>query len=370
MFIPNRTLRSPDDDPGSAPLDTSADAGAGTSLDTSPDTAPAAAAPDTAHDSAEDAVKAALSNMAPEPATESKPAPAPPLEARSPVPGEQPPADQQQRNPLDDLTQIPRGLNGEARAKYKALGDHARQLDQQLSERAKEYETVTQRISTYESVLKDAGATPEVLSGHLSYIKAINTGDLEGALAFIESERAALARALGKPLEGVDLLADFPDLRQRVDGFELTEQDALEMAKLRRAQQQTEAQRQSQEQQQQQQYQQRQQMDAYNAKRTSALSEIKAWTEAQQSSIDWDVMEGAVVSFLQQPATQQILAQTPPENWLSIIKSHYASLQQLAARSVQAPRTGTTPLRPRGAGGTVASQASSSEDAVRQRLGY
>ena len=40
-----------------------------------------------------------------------------------------------------------------------------------------------------------AGATPEVLSGHLSYIKAINSGDLEGALAFIESERAALARA-------------------------------------------------------------------------------------------------------------------------------------------------------------------------------
>jgi hypothetical protein len=360
MFIPDRILRSPEDDAGSAPLDTGADTSADASLEAAP-----AAAPDASHESAEEAVKAALGSMAPEPAPEAKPAPAAAPEAKSPVPGEAPPADSQ-RAPLDDLTQIPRGLSGEARARYKALGDHARQLNEQLSERSKDYEAVAQRINTYESVLRDAGATPEVLSGHLNYIKAINSGDLEGALSFIENERAALARAIGKPIEGVDLLADFPDLRQRVDGFELTEQDALEMAKLRRGQQQLDAQRQSQQQQEQQ----RQQMDAYSAERASALSEIKAWTESQQSSIDWDVMEGAVVTFLQQPATQQILAQTPPKNWLNFIKSHYASVQQLAARSVQAPRTGVTPLRPRGAGGTVTSQASSSEDAVRQRLGY
>lgn len=314
--------------------------------------------------SAEDAVRAALEKKAPEDVGGKKePEKAAEATQESAAPTTE--AAQPSRSQLDELCQIPRGLNGEARAKFKALSDHARQLDSQFQQRSQEYEQTSQRLRGFEEVLRDAGATAPVLNSHLQYIRAINTGDYESALAFIEAERAGLAQAMGKPLEGVDLLADFPDLREAVDNYQMTENAALEMAKLRRGA----TQQQARDQQEQQAEQQRQAQQQYTQRRAAAMQGVEAWIESQKSSIDWDVMEGAVVEFLKQPATRQTLSNTPPEQWLDIIKSHYASIQTLVARNAP-QRNGPTPLRPRGAGGAVGAQASSSEDAVRQRLGY
>lgn len=331
-----------------------------------PDSGPADAptADEPAPASAEEAVRAALEKATPEEGGGKKSADKPAEAAQE---GAAPTAEaaQPSRSQLDELCQIPRGLSGEARAKFKALSDHARQLDSQFQQRSQEHEQTSQRLRGFEDVLRDAGATAPVLNSHLQYIRAINTGDYESALAFIEAERASLAQAIGKPLDGVDLLADFPDLREAVDNYQMTENAALEMAKLRRVA----TQQQARDQQAQQVEQQRQAQEQYTQRRTVAMQGVEAWIESQKSSIDWGVMEGAIVEFLRQPATRQTLSNTPPEQWLDIIKSHYASIQTLVARNAP-QRNGPTPLRPRGAGGAVGSVPNSAEEAVLKRLGY
>jgi len=281
-------------------------------------------------------------------------------------------AEQHEEQPKDEgkpdaLYTIPKGLKGEARAQYKALSDHARGLDAQLNETRERAEKLTGRINTFEEIIQDSGATPEVLAAHFNYIKAITSGDLESALAFIEGERQAIAKHLGKPLEGVDLLSDYPDLRQRVDSMELDEKTALELASARRFQDGHKRQQAANEQQ----LQSRREAEAFQTARNEALRGIEAWVAEQSKTMlptDWEAVEGAIAEYLSADTTKAILAKVPPSMWLDHIKQHYALVQRNVAQ--RAPANDPTPLRPRGAGGTVVQAPQTAEEAVRARLGY
>jgi hypothetical protein len=360
LFTP---LLAPDDDPGAAPLappidsqpDDHVDEGWQETAQDAPQAATdhAGSEPVDEPESPLDAVQKALDKAGAEsaqdkPAEDAKPA----TEAGA------------QDKKLDELYQIPRGLNGEARAKFKALSDHARALDTQFSEVRQEADTVKQRLTGFEEIIRDSGANGQVLAQHFGYIKAINSGDYEGALAFIEAERQALARALGRPLDGVDLLADFPDLRQRVDGLELDEQTALELANARRAQTQQQEQARHADVARQQQMQQQQVMQ----ERQQVIAAIGQWTQEMQSKdIDFAAKDALVQRYLSKPTTQQILSKLPPHLWLDHIQTYYDELQVTAPQPAAA-RT-PQPLRPKGAGGQVVKTAATPLDAVKQALG-
>lgn len=314
---------------------------------------------------AEEAVLAALKKTAEEKEATSKEADKEPAVEEG---GEQKEPELDEAARMEALYTIPKGLKGEARAQYKALSDHARGLDTQLNETREQTEKLTGRINTFEEIIQDSGATPEVLAGHFNYIKAITSGDLESALAFIEGERQAIARHMGKPLEGVDLLSDHPDLRQRVDSMELDEKTALELANARRMQDDHKRQQSANEQQ----LQSRREAEAFQAARNEALGSIEGWIAEQSKSMlptDWEAVEGAIAEYLQADTTKAVLAKIPPSLWLDHIKQHYAFVQKHAAQ--RAPDTSSpTPLRPRGAGGAVDQAPQSAEEAVRARLGY
>lgn len=314
---------------------------------TEPVAADAAPAP-----TAEDAVRKAL-----------KAEEAPVEEAAAPeqkAPEQPPPEDPKAK--LEEIYQIPPGLNREARARFKALSDHARGLDTQVSETKQQYEQVSQKLNGFEAILQDAGATPEILSGHLQYIRACKTGDLESALAFIEQERTAIARALGRPLDGVDVLGDFPDLRAAVDNMEVTEQHAQEIARHRRAQ----AQQHQAEQQHQASMVERQRAEQYQASVNQARAAIDGWVSEQARSLDWPAIEPAIVAYIQGAA--ETLRNLPPEQWLSNIKAHYASLATIASRTPPPNPNAPRPLRPQGAGGGVQAPPGSAEEAVKRVL--
>ena len=50
----------------------------------------------------------------------------------------------------------------------------------------------------------------------LEYNRLVKTGDLESALVVIDEQRSLLARMLGRPIEGVDVLEEYGDLKQEV----------------------------------------------------------------------------------------------------------------------------------------------------------
>ena len=314
---------------------------------------------------AEDAVVAALKKV-----TDGKDdSPKPPTVGADAVPDKPsaPASPDADKARAEALHTIPKGLKGEARAQFKALSDHAKSIEEQATTQRAEYDTMAERVGTFEHIIKDSGATPEVLSAHFRYIKACATGDLESALAFVEQERRTLATILGRPVDGVDLLADYPDLKQRVTNMELSEQDALELANSRRGQQ-----RQHQHQAvQAQQVENQRAVRAQQQERTDALNGIQQWIAEQQGTMlptDWQAIETAVVDYLKAPETQAILAKISPSLWLSHLKQQYTFIRKHAAQ--RPPPAGVTPLRPRGAGGAVDKVPGSAEEAVRARLGY
>lgn len=342
----------PDDDIGDAAIE--AEGGA--------DAPPKDEPPKDETPTADDAVKAALDKMA------GKDEPEPEAHPTEEIPPEKTP-EEQERERLEALHTIPRGLKGEARANYKALSDHAKELAAQQDEQRQQYEKVVERINTFEDIIKDSGATPEVLSEHFQYIKHVTSGNLDAALEFIEGERRALAEALGKPLDGVDLLADFPDLKERVDKMELDEAAAHELANARRAQQRQAAQ----QEQAQTAAQQRQQVEAMQEQRRQALSDIQAWIDEQSKTMlppDWQAIEAQIAGYLGSEATQALLTKIPPNEWLPHIKAQYDVLKNFAAS--RGPSAGgaptPTPLRPRGAGGKVQREPTNAEEAVEARL--
>lgn len=376
MFIPKYPLLGPDDDigGGSGIDDTPADDIVDNDQDTQLE-APSDTPSDTPSKSAEDAVREVL-KAADAPADDGKPPAAKPADtqqqANTPLP-----KDAQQGQPgqpaqpnadaarLEEIYQIPPGLKGEERARFKRLSDHARGLDTEVQKVRTEYEQTNSKLTGFREILEDAHASPEVLNQHLRYIKACATGDLETAFEFAKAEYETLARHMGRPVDGVDVLGDFPELRQAVDDMEMTEQHAIELAKHRRAQ----AQHQQQQQQDHASQQQRQAIEREQATRTKAMTDIKTWTEQMsRESLDWDRLEPAIVRYIQ--GAQQTLRNLPPDQWLANIKAHYDALTSMAAASPP-PGAGTPrPLRPQGAGGRVEGTPTSAEDAVKQRLGY
>lgn len=266
----------------------------------------------------------------------------------------------------DDLYRIPSGLSGEARGKFKALSDHARTVDTEISQLRETHTQSVQRLTEIDHVIKDSGATPEALSSALQYIKAVTSGDWDAALSFIESERSAIAQRVGKQIPGVDVLAEFPDLRTAVDEMELSETHALEIAKSRRTAQAA----QSRHQREAATHAETQQAAHYQSAKTQALGNIEHWLASQTATdLDWPQQEAALSAHLARPETQQILLNLRPDLWPQYVASAYASLQYAPPAGVPAP-SGVTPLRPKGSGGGTVKAPQTALEAVKQKLGY
>lgn len=243
---------------------------------------------------------------------------------------------------VESLYQIPPGLKGQERKAYKALSDHARELESRATETITERDQVSQRLNGFESILQDAGATPEVLSGHLQYMRMIKGGDYDKAMQWLDGERLALARAIGKPVEGVDLLAEFPDLKEDVDSFQITNERALELANARRMQN---AHQQRQTAAEHQQAENARYAEAQRAKEES-LDGIDSWLKGLAGTdVDFAAKETIIKEWLAKPSTTQLLTRLPPDGWLDLIKDKYDSV----AVPAPLPRV-PTPLRPGGSG--------------------
>lgn len=266
----------------------------------------------------------------------------------------------------NELYQIPKGATGEYRAKYKALADHAVAQDAKIAEYEQRVEQVQKRYEPLDHVIRDSQAQPEQMALAFQFIAAINAGKWEDALAIMDGERKELARLAGKSLEGADLLDDFEDLRNAVDGMELTREHAEEIAKARLGQKRQEQaqgvmqQRAAQE----------QQVQQYQAAVQTARAEVSAW-EAQLKGVDIDAPRkiAAVHKYLVSDAGKATLQSLPPNLWKQHLQAVYDSIPAAAPR---APSKGPQPLRPSGGGTGVvpASGKMSSQEAMERALGY
>jgi len=102
---------------------------------------------------------------------------------------------------------------------------------------AQQGETIKAMSAARDEILatfKEYRAEPDDLIPLLEVNLLVKTGRYEEALKWVDTQRAGILKELGREAPGVDLLAEFPDLKQKAEDEQITRADAVELANARR----------------------------------------------------------------------------------------------------------------------------------------
>lgn len=223
----------------------------------------------------------------------------------------------------EDITAMPEGLGTKAQERFQKLAGAVKDV-------SAERDQARQEVAQVRDYLQQHKVSPQQFEQAIGVLGMLNSGDLEGALKVLDEQRRHIALALGKPLPGVDALSQFPDLKQRVDTFEIDENSAYELARSR-AQAQAQAQAQERAQQQAAQAQQSQQVFLKAQAEVDALTKRLAATD-----IDYPVIEEQLL-----PDLPALLQGVPPASWPGVVQTQYNILKRAAA-SFRRPAPGAT----------------------------
>lgn len=241
-----------------------------------------------------------------------------------------------------------------------------------VKENTTKLETVTRDRDEILGMITETRATPEQYGQALGYLKLVNSpnrADREQALQIMQQEVAALARMLGKPVPGVNMLEGHQDLIDEVSTGRISPERAQEIAaaraaaqyELQRGQFQTEV---------------NQNVEKQRADTTRGVRELNA-LEAQLKSVDpvgYAAKRKVLIESL-----KPVFKQIHPSQWAATFKRAYDALPAPAAPRVTPPtpqpRTGVpasgggnTPLRASNPAGAAAPAPASLLDAVSQGI--
>ena len=248
----------------------------------------------------------------------------------------------------EDELAMPEGLNKRSQERFRKLIDNNSELKTQLK-------SAQDDIHQFQNLVRETQTSPEEFGQLLNYARMVKNGDFDGALRLLDDQRKMLALQMGRPLPGADPLQDFPDLRQRVEAYQMDEQAALEIARSRKMEFDT---RQAQERQ----FAQRQSMEQQTHARQSAIQQIdQLGANWAKSDPDYAAKEEVILKQL------PVIAQNyPPHMWAGQITMLYKTLSSMPAPQRQ---VNASPLRPTGqvAGNR---QPASMLEAISSGLGY
>jgi hypothetical protein len=265
------------------------------------------------------AQKAAGVAAAPAPA----PAPAPTAAPVAPKPGE------------IDLTP-PEGMNERSQQRWAQLTERVKQVPD-LERRATE---ASQALDSVRQMVTETGLAPDEFSDLLQtarLVKSTNPQDAQQALQRLDAIRADLAQRFGIDAPGVDPLSAHPDLKADVDGLLMTRERALEIARLRSGNQQSQAT--LNEQREMQQFRQTVQNAATSMERTMKAREGTPGHEAKVAYI--------ANHFKSQQNLQAFVTTYRPEQWEGVLSMMYDAYNPQMAAPAMAPAAPVQqPLRP------------------------
>lgn len=239
------------------------------------------------------------------------------------------PAAEVKQDAPEDLTKMPEGLTPKAQERFQMLANTNKELTARL-------EQTVQAVEPFRESLQQNGVTKEQFSHATGYIGMINNGNLEGALKVLDEERRLISLAIGKPLPGVDALSQFPDLRNAVDSFQISEEAAMEIARGRANQNAT----QQHQQQQRTQQEQTQRVEQETNSGTQAVDDF--CKRMMASDLDYAKVESILLPQIQ----AGLLNGVPPNRWASVVESTYKMIKTSAGSAKG--NVSTPALRPTG----------------------
>lgn len=194
-----------------------------------------------------------------------------------------------------------------------------------------EKEHIESTLNAIRETVQEAGVNATEFRGLLDYARAVKQGNFESALQVLDAQRAALARAMGRELPGVDLLSGHQDLAQQVQAQQLPRSHALELAQAREAQSQQQAWLTQQQQTQQAQ----QQAQAQTEQAINQIGELS--NQWAKSDPDYAAKEAILLKYL-----PQIRQNFPPVMWANQVGMLYQTLNDArqVSKSPSALRAG------------------------------
>lgn len=258
-----------------------------------------------------------------------------------------------------ELTVMPEGLTPKAQERFQALANTNKELTGRLEAATAlaggnpdAVVPMLQSAQALQQTFQQHGVTRDQFTQATEAIGLLNRGDMAGFQRMLENQLRQVSLATGKPIGQVDALAEFPDLREKVDSLQLTEQDAIEMAR-NRATQQTQRQQQQRQQQEQQ-----QEQAGEQANHAGRLSVDEFCKKTMKTDLDYARIE----PILLQQIKDGLLDEVPPNRWAAIVEKTYGLIKQTSV-SARTGQPSMQVLRPNG-GGSPKEQPKSAYEAM------
>ncbi len=192
---------------------------------------------------------------------------------------------------------------------------------------------------TYLTEVQGAGYDEESFGVVLQFGRLMSSDNFEDkrqALQMIDKVRENIAREIGEPVAGVDVLAGAPDLREKVNSLELTEEGALEIYRARKIQEERQARLQAEHSLQQNQQAQAQAIEG-------ARLQIIQFGRSKSKEVDYEPKMKAIQQWLKDPVHMNSIISQPPSQWQAALSFLYdnIAIRDRPARAPQ-PITSTT----------------------------
>lgn len=262
-------------------------------------------------------------------------------------------ATQEAKQPDDDA-EIEAGLKERSRQRFQ-------ELKAQVSERDQRLQAYEGQVNEFRTAITDAGLDANGFAQMLQFAKLSNSNnpaDLQVAQEMLTQQMAHISMRLGKEAPGIDLLKDFPDLKDEVENFRLSRERAVEIAKSRHMQAQQAAQYQRE-----QQHVQLQQQSVADIQ--TAQQQMDAYFKTRENEVDHPAKLAALQQHFSNPANMQEFVSTyQPQQWLHALRLMYDGIR-VQPPAPKAPQ----PLRSRaGSLGAPSAAAQNPMDRMAQRL--
>lgn len=247
-------------------------------------------------------------------------------------------------------------LSERAQARFRELADRARQAEESAAQ-------IKQSGEELYRIMSESGVTPNDLTAYFEYYKAINGGDASEAERWYAQLENTHSQRTGRRVGNADPLNNHPDLKQKVEDLEMTEEGARELASLRDY-----ANRQNEFEQRQAEFnaqygeQQRQQQEAAQYANRSAMELDKWSSEMQAKDSQFSQKEALLLE-----RAQEVFPTLHPAHWPEWVANEYAYISK-AFPAPEKKKPAPNTIRPGVSGKASKAEAGSIAEALEEAL--
>lgn len=334
--------------PAELPADMPDATGPGTETPTPPAQAAPIPAPPAAKETMIEALKAGLKSS-PEggekPAAKASPDPVADGKGKA-APDK--PADKKPGDPYA----MPDGLAPRAQQRFQALVGELKERDAKIAG----YTKLEDNYKNFHAAASEVGAGAPEMTRFFDFMGKIKSGDAKGAIAFLDEQRAMIAKEFGIATgpEDTSIIDRYPDIKADMEAYKISKDRAIELAEARASRERgdrvSETQRAQQD-----------QADRAQAAEEKAIDAVSQWA-AQVAKTDIDFPKKREVLFADLAA---IVRGVPHALWLEKIQAAY---RLLGSQVAPAPKAGASGQPLRASTGSGVANPSSMMEAIKAGL--